>query len=150
MRKHKKTRANSGETLVEVTASIFIFLIMLGIIQGAISYSQASLAKNKEIRSENAKIIEGLQSAATQEEMVKNMQFVATNSDLTVKEIWSLTSIPHWSARPLSIRTAKARRKVHPSICTKQWTTAAAITPTPIPPHRTEVTDREKNNRDPA
>lgn len=62
MRKHKKTRANSGETLVEVTASIFIFLIMLGIIQGAISYSQASLAK-----------------------MVKNMQFVATNSDLTVK-----------------------------------------------------------------
>ena len=52
MRKHKKTRANSGETLVEVTASIFIFLIMLGIIQGAISYSQASLAKNKEIRSE--------------------------------------------------------------------------------------------------
>ena len=63
MRKHKKTRANSGETLVEVTASIFIFLI----------------------RSENAKIIEGLQSAATQEEMVKNMQFVATNSDLTVK-----------------------------------------------------------------
>ena len=76
MRKHKKTRANSGETLVEVTASIFIFLIMLGIIQGAISYSQASLAKNKEIRSENA---------ATQEEMVKNMQFVATNSDLTVK-----------------------------------------------------------------
>lgn len=35
MRKHKKTRANSGETLVEVTASIFIFLIMLGIIQGA-------------------------------------------------------------------------------------------------------------------
>lgn len=85
MRKHKKTRANNGETLVEVTASIFIFLIMLGIIQGAISYSQASLAKNKEIRSENEKIIEGLQSAATQEEMVKNMQFVATNSDLTVK-----------------------------------------------------------------
>ena len=32
MRKHKKTRANNGETLVEVTASIFIFLIMLGII----------------------------------------------------------------------------------------------------------------------
>ena len=85
MRKHKNTRANSGETLVEVTASIFIFLIMLGIIQGAISYSQASLAKNKEIRRENAKIIEGLQNAATQEEMVKNMQFVATNSDLTVK-----------------------------------------------------------------
>lgn len=85
MRKHNKTKANSGETLVEVTASIFIFLIMLGIIQGAISYSQASLAKNKEIRSENAKIIEGLQNADTQEEMVKNLQFVATNSDLTVK-----------------------------------------------------------------
>ena len=145
MRKHKKTRANSGETLVEVTASIFIFLIMLGIIQGAISYSQASLAKNKEIRSENAKIIEGLQSAATQEEMVKNMQFVATNSDLTVKGnlVFTINT-------SLVSKTAKARRKVHPSICTKQWTTAAAITPAPIPPHRTEVTDREKNNRDPA
>ena len=47
MRKHKKTRANSGETLVEVTASIFIFLIMLGIIQGAISYSQASLRQKQ-------------------------------------------------------------------------------------------------------
>ena len=71
MRKHKKTRANSGETLVEVTAKYFYLSDHAWHHTGAISYSQASLAKNKEIRSENAKIIEGLQSAATQEEMVK-------------------------------------------------------------------------------
>ena len=52
--KTKKTRANAGETLVEVMASVFIFLIMMGIMEAAISYSNASLAKNKEIRANNA------------------------------------------------------------------------------------------------
>ena len=58
----KKSRANAGETLVEVVASIFIFLILMGILQGAITYSSNSLKKNKEIRSDNAKIMEALQS----------------------------------------------------------------------------------------
>lgn len=52
--KTKKTRANAGETLVEVMASVFIFLIMMGIMEAAISYSNASLAKNKEIRANKA------------------------------------------------------------------------------------------------
>ena len=56
MRPIKKSRANAGETLVEVVASIFIFLILMGILQGAITYSSNSLKKNKEIRSDNAKI----------------------------------------------------------------------------------------------
>lgn len=34
MKKPEKTRANAGETLVEVTAGIFLFLIMMGILQG--------------------------------------------------------------------------------------------------------------------
>jgi len=58
----KKSRANAGETLVEVVASIFIFLILMGILQGAITYSSNSLKKNKEIRSDNAKIMEALQN----------------------------------------------------------------------------------------
>ncbi|RHC52297.1 hypothetical protein DW838_02585 [Dorea formicigenerans] len=49
MRPIKKSRANAGETLVEVVASIFIFLILMGILQGAITYSSNSLKKNKEI-----------------------------------------------------------------------------------------------------
>ena len=62
MRPIKKSRANVGETLVEVVASIFIFLILMGILQGAITYSSNSLKKNKEIRSDNAKIMEALQN----------------------------------------------------------------------------------------
>ena len=40
---NKRIKPKSGETLVEVVASIFIFLIMIGIMQGAISYSSASM-----------------------------------------------------------------------------------------------------------
>ena len=85
MKKHKKTRANAGETLVEVTASIFLFLIMMGILQGAIAYSNAALAKNKQIRSDNAAILAKLQNTTTVEGEVRNLQFGAVNSDLTVK-----------------------------------------------------------------
>lgn len=85
MKKHKKTRANAGETLVEVTASIFLFLIMMGILQGAIAYSNAALAKNKQLRSDNAAILAKLQNTTSVEGEVCNLQFVAVNSDLTVK-----------------------------------------------------------------
>lgn len=86
MRPIKKSKANAGETLVEVVASIFIFLILMGILQGAITYSSNSLKKNKEIRSDNAKIIEALQN--TEAASVKSntsIDFNATNSDMSVK-----------------------------------------------------------------
>ena len=82
----KKTKANAGETLVEVMASIFLFLILMGILEGAIHYSSNALKKNKEIRSDNAKIIEALQdTAATPVENGKNVIFRAANSDLSVQ-----------------------------------------------------------------
>ena len=82
----KKSRANAGETLVEVVASIFIFLILMGILQGAITYSSNSLKKNKEIRSDNAKIMEALQNTeVTSVERNKNIDFNATNSDMSIK-----------------------------------------------------------------
>ena len=82
----KKSRANAGETLVEVVASIFIFLILMGILQGAITYSSNSLKKNKEIRSDNAKIMEALQDTeVTSVERNKNIDFNATNSDMSIK-----------------------------------------------------------------
>ena len=81
-----RIKRDAGETLVEVMASIFLFLILMAILQGAITYCSNSLQKNKEIRSENAEIIEGLQTA---EEKVATssyeMRFVATNTDMTVK-----------------------------------------------------------------
>lgn len=81
----KKTRANAGETLVEVVASIFIFLILMGILQGAISYSSNALKENKKIRKDNAKVIEKLQSAdVTSVKEGENITFVAANTNMTV------------------------------------------------------------------
>ena len=95
MRPIKKSRANAGETLVEVVASIFIFLILMGILQGAITYSSNSLKKNKEIRSDNAKIMEALQNTeVTSVERNKNIDFNATNSDMSIKgnHVFSVTT----------------------------------------------------------
>ncbi len=82
MIKLHKIRKKSGETLVEVIASMFIFLILFGILQGAISYSHASMEKNKQIRAENAEIIQNLASTDTVTGTDKTLQFVATTSDM--------------------------------------------------------------------
>lgn len=82
---NKKIKPKAGETLVEVVASIFIFLIMIGILQGAISYSSASMKKNKEIRKENAEILQNLQTAETTVGNSQSLQFVAVNSSMTTK-----------------------------------------------------------------
>lgn len=81
----KKTKQNAGETLVEVLASMFLFLIMFGILQGAVSYSSASMERNKKVRQENAAIIEGLQNAQETTSGSKNLPFIAVNSDFTVR-----------------------------------------------------------------
>lgn len=80
-----RVKKKAGETLVEVMASIFLFLILLAILNGAISYCSNALVKNKEIRSENAKILEGLQKAQETTGPSLKMDFVATNADMTVK-----------------------------------------------------------------
>lgn len=86
MRKIKKTKANSGETLVEVVASIFIFMIMIGVLQSAISYSSNALKKNKEIRANNEAVLKSLQNAGNSNVTDnKNLEFNAANSAMTVK-----------------------------------------------------------------
>ena len=80
----EKNRRNAGETLVEVMASVFIFLIMMGILQGAISYSSASLNKNKEIRADNAAILEELQAAPETKDGDLSLSFQATNRTMSV------------------------------------------------------------------
>lgn len=67
---------------MEVIASMFIFLILFGILQGAISYSHASMEKNKQIRAQNAEIIQNLASTNTTTGTDKTLQFVATTSDM--------------------------------------------------------------------
>ena len=80
----EKNRRNAGETLVEVMASIFIFLMMMGILQGAVSYSSAALAKNKEIRARNAEILGSLAGADTEKKSGLTFQFRASNASLSV------------------------------------------------------------------
>ena len=88
MQKIKKTKANSGETLVEVMASIFIFMIMIGVMQSAISYSNNALKKNKEIRANNEAVLTALQdadAAATEKKNAKTLHFNAADSEMSVK-----------------------------------------------------------------
>ena len=81
MARIEKTKANAGETLVEVVASIFIFLILMAIIQGAISYSTASLEKNKQIRQDNQSILKALQMTTESENMTKDIAFHAVGKN---------------------------------------------------------------------
>ncbi len=81
MRHLKKNGKNAGETMVEVVASIFIFLILMGIMQGAISYSTASLEKNKEIRANTASVLNQLTQTAVSDQKEQNISFYAVGSD---------------------------------------------------------------------
>ena len=91
-------KEKSGETLVEVVVSIFLFLMMIGIMQGAVSYSRAALEENKKIRQENAQIIENLQIAsqdtAKYQQTSKDLQFSAVNADFTQMGTTSKFNIP--------------------------------------------------------
>ncbi len=80
-----KIKDKAGETLVEVMASIFLFLILLAILNGAISYCSRALTKNKEIRAENARVLESLQTATESPSGTLEMNFIASNADMTVK-----------------------------------------------------------------
>ena len=84
----KTLRSRSGDTLVEVMASIFIFLLMMGILQGAVSYSSASMRKNQEIRQENAEILKELSTAPAEprddgKNQPVDLAFRAVNADFT-------------------------------------------------------------------
>lgn len=81
MRHLKKSGKNAGETMVEVVASIFIFLILMGIMQGAISYSTASLEKNKEIRANTASVLSQLTQTAVSDQKEQKISFYAVGSD---------------------------------------------------------------------
>lgn len=82
----KKNRNNAGETLVEVMASMVIFLLLVGILQGAILYSRAAMEKSRQIRTRNEEICENLRSAQTTVTGSNpSMTFQAVSADGSVK-----------------------------------------------------------------
>lgn len=76
-----KSGKNAGETLVEVVASIFIFLILMAVMQGAISYCTAALAKNNEIRQNTRAILEGLQGGTKETKATDTIHFYAVGGN---------------------------------------------------------------------
>lgn len=60
----KRTALRSGETLVEVLAAAAVFLLMMGIMQGAISFCTRAQHKGEALRAVNADICEKLRTAS--------------------------------------------------------------------------------------
>lgn len=130
----KTLRSRSGDTLVEVMASIFIFLLMMGILQGAVSYSSASMRKNQEIRQENAEILKELSTA--------RLRCGTTVSRLTWRFALSMRILPRWvllQALPWKWSCIKKRQRMFPFFCITHR--RSQTLPAPM---RTEVTRHEK------
>ena len=132
----KTLRSRSGDTLVEVMASIFIFLLMMGILQGAVSYSNASMRKNQEIRQENAKILKELSTAPAEprddgKDQPVDLAFRAVNADFT-----QMGSAAGFTVK---VSCIKKRQRMFPFFCTTHR--RSQTLPAPM---RTEVTRHEK------
>lgn len=85
MRKVKKSRANAGETLVEVMVSVFLFLMLAAVLEGAVSYSSAALKKNKQIRADQAAILKSLSETDATPGENKTLSFQAVSSEFDRK-----------------------------------------------------------------
>lgn len=77
----RKVKSNAGETLVESLVSLFIFLMMVAILQGAISFSTNAQHKSEQIRADNAKICQGLQGVAAAGTDTKTLEFKSAPAD---------------------------------------------------------------------
>jgi len=82
--KSGQTDRRSGETIVEVTVSILIFLLLLAALQGAILFSNSALRKSRQIRRDTVRICEELQKAASVEGSRETYDFYATSADGTI------------------------------------------------------------------
>lgn len=51
-----KRKENSGETLVEIMVSAFLFLLLMAVMQGAVSFCSNAQRKSGQLRSSNAAI----------------------------------------------------------------------------------------------
>lgn len=85
MREIKKSRANAGETLVEVLVSVFLFLMLAAVLEGAVSYSSAALKKNKQIRADQTAILKSLSTTSVTAGENKTLSFQAVSSSFDRK-----------------------------------------------------------------
>ena len=94
MRRPGKTKANAGETLVEVMASVVIFLMMVGILQSAILYSRAALEKSRQMREDNEAICEQLRNRSKETGGTSSLNFQAVSADgsITGNQVFSVES----------------------------------------------------------
>ena len=111
MRKQKKTKANAGETLVEVMASVVIFLMMLGILQGAVMYSRAALEKSRQMRADNETICERLRETAKVLEGTSSLNFQAVSADgsMTGNQVFKVNATK--AEKEISYTSADGTRK---------------------------------------
>lgn len=85
VRRVRKSRANAGETLVEVLVSVFLFLMLAAVLEGAVSYSSAALKKNKQIRADQAAILTSFAETEADPGAEQTISFQAVSSDFTQK-----------------------------------------------------------------
>lgn len=83
--KKLKIHKNSGETLVEIMVSAMLFLMMMAIIQGAISFCTNAQHKSREIRESNGeicnKVREGTGLPLVDNGGDKSLEFKAISAD---------------------------------------------------------------------
>lgn len=62
----KKNRHNCGETLVEVMVSIVIFLLLIAVLQGSVSFCTKAQNKSRDIRNNTESAIEAYLNAESE------------------------------------------------------------------------------------
>lgn len=77
----KKVLSTSGETLVEVLAAAAVFLLMMGIMQGAISFCTNAQHKAEAMQDNHAKILEALRTTDITADKEAEYSFKAISSD---------------------------------------------------------------------
>lgn len=79
--KNRRVRINSGESMVEIMVSIVIFLMMMAVMQGAISFCSNAQTKSVQIREANAEICQKLETSAYTDNGNATYSFKATSAD---------------------------------------------------------------------
>lgn len=93
----KKNRWNGGETLVEVMATMVIFLLLMGILQGSILYSRAAMEKSRLLREQNEEICESVRNVAQENngtQTTMTFQAVSADGQVTGNQVFSVPVIP--------------------------------------------------------
>lgn len=71
-RQKQALRPRGGETIVEVAVSTVVFLLLMAVLQSAVTFSTAALDKNKRQREDHAKMMEALQNASPEASSITN------------------------------------------------------------------------------